>query len=131
MPKAAPRPCTYPGCTALCAGGRCDRHRVQDRKEQHQRCDARRGSASERGYDNRWQKARAGYLRSHPLCRRCEQRGDLTPATVVDHIVPHRGDRDLFWRSDNWQPLCKPCHDRKTATEDGGGWQWHRGASNP
>jgi 5-methylcytosine-specific restriction protein A len=26
----------------------------------------------------------------------------------------------LFWNETNWQPLCKECHDRKTATEDGG-----------
>nr|WP_292832122.1 HNH endonuclease signature motif containing protein [Mesorhizobium sp.] len=26
----------------------------------------------------------------------------------------------LFWDRSNWQPLCKPCHDRKTATSDGG-----------
>jgi len=50
----------------------------------------------------------------------CQQRGKLTPATVVDHITPHRGDWDLFWDSSNWQPLCKPDHDHKTATEDGG-----------
>jgi len=39
---------------------------------------------------------------------------------VVDHIVPHRGDRALFWDTSNWQPLCKPHHDAKTAREDGG-----------
>lgn len=41
-------------------------------------------------------------------------------ATVVDHIVPHCGNQQLFWDTDNWQPLCKKHHDRKTATEDGG-----------
>ena len=41
----------------------------------------------------------------------CERRGVLTPATVVDHIIPHRGDMTLFWDSANWQPLCKSCHD--------------------
>ena len=39
-------------------------------------------------------------------------------ATVVDHIVPHRGDPKLFWDTDNWQALCKQCHDHKTMTED-------------
>ena len=38
--------------------------------------------------------------------------------TVVDHIVPHRGDQKLFWDKSNWQPLCKACHDRKTWRED-------------
>jgi 5-methylcytosine-specific restriction endonuclease McrA len=35
----------------------------------------------------------------------------VTAATVVDHIVPHRGNEALFWSIDNWQPLCQPCHD--------------------
>ena len=38
----------------------------------------------------------------------------ITPATVVDHIVPHRGDKKLFWDQSNWQPLCKEHHDKKT-----------------
>ena len=44
--------------------------------------------------------------------------GKYTQATAVDHIVPHRGDSKLFWDRNNWQPLCKPCHDRKTGRED-------------
>jgi hypothetical protein len=39
---------------------------------------------------------------------------------VVDHIVPHGGDQTLFWDAANHQTLCEPCHNRKTATEDGG-----------
>lgn len=58
------------------------------------------------------------YLKSHPLCVRCFARGQYVQATVVDHIVPHRGDQKLFWDRDNWQPLCKHCHDTKTMTED-------------
>ncbi|WP_456243258.1 HNH endonuclease [Thermacetogenium phaeum] len=34
--------------------------------------------------------------------------------------MPHKGDRQLFWDESNWQALCKPCHDSKTAREDGG-----------
>jgi 5-methylcytosine-specific restriction protein A len=44
----------------------------------------------------------------------------VVAATVVDHIVPHKGDKVKFWDSSNWQSLCKRCHDAKTATEDGG-----------
>lgn len=76
-------------------------------------------------YDSRWRKARARYLQRHPLCRMCEQAGRLTPATVVDHITPHklgaalrsgnpeaiRKARALFWDETNWQPLCKQHHD--------------------
>ncbi|HQR22639.1 MAG TPA: HNH endonuclease signature motif containing protein [Burkholderiaceae bacterium] len=116
MPRAAPRPCTYPGCTALTDAGRCERHRAQIARE----TDERRGSARERGYTSRWDKARGTYLRANPLCRYCLELGRVEPATVVDHVKPHRGDQTLFWNTSNWQPLCKRCHDIKTATEDGG-----------
>lgn len=72
--------------------------------------DMRRGSSSQRGYDGRWQKARRAWLARHPLCACCEANGYVQPAEVVDHVVPHKGDRDLFWDSDNWQPLCAWCH---------------------
>jgi len=44
----------------------------------------------------------------------------IRPATLVDHIIPHRGDNNLFWDEDNWQALCTECHAIKTAKEDGG-----------
>lgn len=78
--------------------------------------DRMRGGAAERGYDGRWRKARAAFLRRNPLCVECMRKGVLTPATVVDHIIPHRGDKELFWNEENWQPLCKSCHDRKTGS---------------
>lgn len=112
MPQAAKRPCSWPGCGELTDGRFCADHARAD--------DRRRGTAAQRGYGHRWQKARAAYLKAHPLCRECEAQGLVVPATVVDHIVPHRGDRKLFWDRSNWQPLCKEHHDRKTATEDGG-----------
>lgn len=58
------------------------------------------------------------FLAAHPLCVRCQSEGKIVPATVVDHIIPHRGDQKLFWDQKNWQPLCKSCHDTKTMTED-------------
>ena len=71
-------------------------------------------------YGYKWQQARAGYLAHHPLCREHEKAGQYVQATVVDHITPHKGNMELFWDKDNWQPLCKACHDSKTAREDGG-----------
>ena len=38
-------------------------------------------------------------------------------AKEVDHIIPHRGDMQLFWDVANWQGLCKSCHSKKTAQE--------------
>jgi 5-methylcytosine-specific restriction protein A len=79
--------------------------------------DRQRPSAAQRGYDSRWRKARARYLAGHPLCASCLARGRLTAATVVDHVVPHGGDRQRFWDCDNWQGLCGPCHDSKTVRD--------------
>ena len=50
----------------------------------------------------------------------CEQMNRIEPATVVDHITPHKGDMVKFWDESNHQGLCKRHHDTKTATEDGG-----------
>ena len=74
-------------------------------------------SSADRGYDRRWRKYRASYLHLHPVCVQCLALDDPTPATVVDHIIPHKGNRDLFWESSNHQPLCKTHHDQKTARE--------------
>lgn len=127
--KSAPKPCTHPSCGVLVHDGsrRCPKHA----KQQRQATDAQRGTSSERGYSYAWQQAREGFLRKHPLCAKHEKRGEVVAATVVDHIKPHRGDKDLFWDRTNWQPLCKRCHDIKTATEDGGfGRAKGRGAFN-
>jgi 5-methylcytosine-specific restriction protein A len=117
MPNAAPTPCRHPGCAAVVTGARyCEAHRQKYQRAQ----DQRRGSAASRGYDYRWRKAREAFIRRHPLCAECERRGRLTPSREVDHIVPHKGDKTLFWDERNWQALCKPCHSTKTASEDGG-----------
>ncbi|MGA9851855.1 MAG: HNH endonuclease [Gammaproteobacteria bacterium] len=48
----------------------------------------------------------------------CEKNGKTMLASVVDHIVPHRGNTTIFWDRTNWQSLCRRCHNRKTATQD-------------
>lgn len=88
-------------------------HRPQPPRPDH------RPSAHKRGYGRAWWAARLAYLRAHPLCVRCQRQGRLTPATVVDHVTPHKGDMGAFWQRE-WQGLCKRCHDAKTALEDGG-----------
>jgi 5-methylcytosine-specific restriction protein A len=67
--------------------------------------------------------ARERYLAEHPLCVYCMGMGKVTPATVVDHIIPHRGDMDLFWDEGNWQALCSPHHDSTKKREE------HKGSS--
>ncbi len=109
--------CRHPGCGKLLdQAGYCERHAAQ----YQQQLDAQRGSASKRGYNRRWQKARVTFLCREPLCKHCSLSGLAMSATEVDHIRPHKGDQALFWDTSNWQALCKSCHSRKTASEDGG-----------
>lgn len=121
MPFAPAKPCVRSGCRSLAVdGGRYCKKHTEAEKKQTKRYDKQRGSSCKRGYDRKWQKYRKRYLAVHPVCVRCEKMGRITPATVVDHIEPHRGDYDLFWDLGNHQAMCKRCHDIKTATEDGG-----------
>ncbi|MBN9241903.1 MAG: HNH endonuclease [Mesorhizobium sp.] len=105
MPWSAPRHCPvghppYRGSRCpLCAKAR----------------EARRPGARQRGYTREWDVEAKAFLTMNRKCRRCG-----APPAVVDHVIAHKGDMRLFWDRSNWQPLCKPCHDRKTATSDGG-----------
>jgi 5-methylcytosine-specific restriction enzyme A len=70
-------------------------------------------------YDTtRWRKESAEFKRDNPVCVFCQRQGKASPVQVVDHIKPHKGDEDLFWDQDNWQPLCKHCHDVLKQTKE-------------
>ncbi len=125
--------CSFPGCKACVPYGvsYCAEHkkvmdvrreRIEEklRKEREARRVKRSGNSSARGYGSRWQAARRVFLMANPLCVECLKKGIITQATDVDHIIPHKGDRSLFWDQSNWQALCHSCHSRKTASEDGG-----------
>ena len=70
-------------------------------------------------YGRKWKKLSKLFLMANPLCLRCKRDGRVTMATIVHHVIPHRGDETLFWDRSNWQAMAKACHDRKTAREDG------------
>jgi 5-methylcytosine-specific restriction enzyme A len=106
MPSTPMRVCAASGCAALTTESRCPQH-ARER-------DLRRGTAKERGYDARWRRARRLFLKANPLCVACLADGKTTAASVVDHVVPHRGDQGKFWDVVNWAGLCKRHHDAKT-----------------
>ncbi|NVO55099.1 HNH endonuclease [Rhodobacteraceae bacterium B1Z28] len=84
----------------------CQVARTRARNKRH---DAGRPSASARGYGSKWRKARDAFLKIND---RCVWPGCGAKATLVDHIIAHRGDMRLFWDRSNWQPLCTSCHSR-------------------
>jgi 5-methylcytosine-specific restriction protein A len=67
-------------------------------------------------YGPAWRALRLVVLAEEPLCRECMKKGVLTLATEVDHIIPIVDGGGVLDRS-NLQPLCKPCHSRKTMLE--------------
>lgn len=86
----------------------------------------RRGSAHSKGYDTRWQRTRAAYLRANPYCEchACAELPELLRprATEVNHRdgLGPRGPHGHDWS--NLQAMTKAHHSRTTAREQPGGW---------
>lgn len=111
MPTSPMRPCHYPGCPNLVQSGYCAEHKGQSTDF---RDPQRQGLYSTR----LWQRIRHRQLAKEPWCAECMRAGLYIPATDVDHIERHMGDRVRFFRGP-FQSLCHACHSRKTATETG------------
>lgn len=108
MPRGALRPCAHAGCGTLVKSGRCSRHTDNA---------IVRDPHTKRLYNSpRWQRIRAEQLSKYPCCADCVVRGEIVRATEVDHIYPHRGDAEMFFRGP-FQSMCKHHHSSKTKLE--------------
>jgi len=99
-------------CGCVIRDGKPCQHLIAKEKARRQRADANRPNFRQRGYTSKWDTTRADFLKAHPVC--CVE-GCTQPATVVDHIIPHRDENGvsnpkLFWGRKNWQPLCRTHH---------------------
>lgn len=111
MPRAAPRPCSSPGCPEYAQyRGRCTAHAtVREREGRHG------------DYDATWRKLRKQKLLANPMCEirtHCVNKPILEQvATEVDHRIPiaQRPDLRLVWS--NLQSACHSCHSAKTMNE--------------
>jgi hypothetical protein len=70
----------------------------------------------------RWKLRAKAQLREHPLCARHLEKGQVVPAVIADHVVPHRGDWNEFWLG-RLQSLCKCCHESGKKYEEGRGFR--------
>ena len=118
MPQRAFRPCSAPGCPELVRDGRyCKQHATKINK----RYNKQRGTSAQRGYGANWRKLRKMVLARNPICEDPfglhKEYSELIKANEVDHIIPkkHGGESEMS----NLQSLCKSCHSKKTAVEDG------------
>jgi 5-methylcytosine-specific restriction enzyme A len=71
-----------------------------------------------RWYDLRkWRRRSRAQLLREPLCAYCLEKGEVVPATVADHIEPHRWNWNRFWMG-QLQSLCKHHHDSRKQQEE-------------
>lgn len=68
----------------------------------------------------RWRLIRETQLSAHPLCVMCIEDEIVEPATVCDHVTPHRGIEELFW-SGPFQSLCAHHHNSAKQREERNG----------
>jgi len=73
-----------------------------------------------------WRKTRKRFIQLNPFCKECKDNGKLVSAKIVDHIQRVNPSNPLDTQNgtwgeplnfDNMQPLCRSCHDSKSARE--------------
>ncbi len=118
MPRRALQVCPTPGCPTLTTKGRCTPCRAK--------ATAARPTPAAKGYDARWQRTRAAYLRAHPYCECAQCSAQPLLLKPLASEVNHRdglgplGPRGHDWA--NLQAMTKSHHSRHTAREQPGGW---------
>ena len=104
-------------------------------KERKRHLDRQRGTAAQRGYDAAWRALRDAVVIERGC--RCEAEGcgcivvlrkreatPTTPVAHVDHIESIADRPDLRLERSNLRVLCEPCHDRRTARDQGFARRW-------
>lgn len=115
MAQRALKPCKRPGCPSLVQLGYCIDHQHIQKKTDRE-TDRRRGTAYERGYNNRWRKYSKWFLKQHgnQLCKLKLDDGCAYISECVDHINPPDGPNDpKFWDKKNHQAACIHCNSVK------------------
>lgn len=122
MPARLPVNCDSGTCRNLALPGKryCELHHKEPVLAESKQAGERLRNQNEpwrRWYHTaHWKNLRTLVLARDPICKECNR----NPSTVADHIKPHKGVWSLFVDMNNLAGKCKPCHDKKTATEDGG-----------
>lgn len=78
----------------------------------------------QKAYQNTaWRKERDNYLREHPLCEKCLEKGKITPAQDIHHKKSPFKNGEINWNLlydvNNLMSLCKECHGNIHAAQQG------------
>ena len=71
-----------------------------------------------------WQKLRIAKLSEFPLCNSCLSQGIVNEAKHLDHVFPHKQDKERFVIN-LFQGLCPACHTQKTRLENQGIYRYY------
>lgn len=112
--------CPGAGCRVIVPKGtRCERHQ----KQQYRVPEKQRETFRERGYTTAWTNLSKQYRKQHPLCVMCLSRGQVKPATCVDHIIPLTCCPSLLLDQDNLQSVCYRCNRYKALHDPKEAWE--------
>lgn len=97
----------------------CHCGKVSDRPTcKHHGLQKRQTTITNQGYGWKWQQTRKEYIRDHPTCEDCEQKGIVRLADEVHHIIPMADCAALAHDPSNLAALCRQCHGRRHGGHD-------------
>lgn len=117
MPRKPKHPCRYPGCAALTDNRYCPEHE-KITSQQYEKYG--RDPKTRSRYGRAWHRIRQSYVKQHPFCEVCMEKGILVPVDQVHHKKP-LAEGGSHERS-NLISLCASCHARIHAER---GDRWH------
>lgn len=123
MPHKPQRSCRAPGCRNLTNDRYCTEHQhlvEAERKQRHLIYDRQKRDkqAATFYHSSEWEASRQeALIRDHGLCLDCLLQRTITPADLVDHIIPIRQRWDLRLTLTNLRSLCNQHHAIKTAAD--------------
>ena len=105
--------CSYPSCNTL-----IDQHESRCSKHKVNRIPFENAIRTNAGLYNtvKWRKMRKQVLKETPCCFRCGI-SVKEAAMEVHHIIPPKGNEELFFDINNLVSVCKQCHNVITAKE--------------
>jgi 5-methylcytosine-specific restriction protein A len=102
--------CNYPGCSKL-----IDSNERYCREHQNKPIPFQGAKRFNEALYNttQWRRLRKEILKGQPNCCRCGSDTDLQ----VHHIIPPKGNEDLFFDKSNLATICSACHRIETNRE--------------